>query len=133
MTLDQALDALCEKTDILDQKKNVDIIGNKAKELNKELETLVNRFRQLKEIDYDQNKIDYLYNMTEKSFESDSHVILILERLRALEEIHKNSTSISNSLQSVVETQPEIDERIRKETVLIQQSKDLLVKNVREI
>ena len=98
MTLDQALDALCEKTDILDQKKNVDIIGNKAKELNKELETLVNRFRQLKEIDYDQNKIDFLYNMTEKSFESDSHVILILERLRALEEIHKNSTSISNSL-----------------------------------
>ncbi len=98
------MDALCEKTDILDQKKNVDIIGSKAKELNKELETLVNRFRQLKEIDYDQNKIDYLYTMTEKSFESDGHVILILERLRALEEIHKNSTSISNSLQSVVES-----------------------------
>jgi len=41
----------------------------KAKELNKDLETLVNRFRQLKDIDYNQNKIDFLYNMTERALE----------------------------------------------------------------
>ena len=53
LTVQQALDSRCEKADVLDQRQSVDFIGVKAKELNKDLEQVVNRFRQLKEIDYD--------------------------------------------------------------------------------
>jgi hypothetical protein len=44
-TVQQALDQLCEKTDILDSKQAVDFIGTKGKELNKELDSLVSRFK----------------------------------------------------------------------------------------
>ena len=48
---------------------NIDLVGSKAKELNKELETLVSRFRTHRSIDYDPTKVDFLYSMTEKSIE----------------------------------------------------------------
>ena len=48
---------------------NIDLVGSKAKELNKELETLVVRFRTNRSIDYDPTKVDFLYSMTEKSIE----------------------------------------------------------------
>ena len=51
--------------------KSSEAIGQKAKELNKELETLVQRFYQLRDIDYDKNKIDFLYLMTERALEMD--------------------------------------------------------------
>lgn len=42
----------------------------------------------MRDIDYDKNKIDYLYYMTEKSIEQFNHVQIIIERLAALEKIH---------------------------------------------
>ena len=48
----------------------------------------------MKDIDYDKNKIDYLYFMTERWIESEQHVILVLERLMALEKIHKESPNL---------------------------------------
>lgn len=42
----------------------------------------------MNEIDYDKNKIDFLFHMLEKSMEHDSLLELILERLTALEKIH---------------------------------------------
>lgn len=59
--------------------------GGTVKELNKELETMLNRFRQMKDIDYDHNKIDYLYMMSERAMESGDQVRLIIERLKAVE------------------------------------------------
>lgn len=55
------------------------------KELNKDLETMLNRFRQMKDIDYDHNKIDFLYTMSERAMESGDQVRLIIERLKAVE------------------------------------------------
>jgi hypothetical protein len=77
------------------------LIGSKAKELNKDLETLVNRFRQLKDIDYDHNKIDYLYQMTEKALESNETLTLLLSRLKAVETIHRESTNIARTFETV--------------------------------
>jgi hypothetical protein len=68
MTLYQAIDTLCERVETLNQ-GNIDLVGSKAKELNKDLETLVGRFRTLREIDYDPTKIEFLYSMTEKALE----------------------------------------------------------------
>ena len=49
----------------------------------------------MKDIDYDKNKIDYLYSMIEKAFEAEILVETLIERLSALEKIHKESPNIS--------------------------------------
>ena len=67
---------------------NIDLVGSKAKELNKELETLVSRFRALRNIDYDPTKVDFLYALTEKSIEQEKSIELIIVRLKAVESIH---------------------------------------------
>ena len=102
VTIQQALDKLCEKADVLDEKATVDFIGIKGKELNKDFDNLIQRLRGLSEIDYDQAKLDYLYAATEKALESEQHVQIILERLRALEQIHKESPNIASSFETVV-------------------------------
>lgn len=91
MSIFNILDQICERVDMLDNKQ-IEQIGSKAKELNRDLEACVSRLT--KEIDYDKNKIDLLYHMTEKWIESEQHVLLILERLLALEKIHKESPNL---------------------------------------
>lgn len=83
-------------------------MGSKAKELNKELETLVSRFRTLRSIDYDPTKVDFLYAMTEKSMEQEKSIELIIVRLKAIESIHQESTNISRTFDTVEENQPEV-------------------------
>jgi hypothetical protein len=67
---------------------NIDLVGSKAKELNKDLETLLSRFRALRNIDYDPTKVDFLYALTEKSIEQEKSIELIIVRLKAVESIH---------------------------------------------
>ena len=107
----QAFDNLCERVDQLNQ-GNIDLVGSKAKELNKELETLVSRFRALRNIDYDPTKVDFLYALTEKSIEQEKSIELIIVRLKAVESIHQESTNISRTFDSVDENQPEVTERL---------------------
>ena len=107
MTLLSAFEAVCDRVDHLNQ-GNIDVVGSKAKELNKDLETLVGRFRTLRDIDYDPIKIEFLYAMTEKSLEHEKHIELIIERLRAVETIHQESTNIVKTFATVEENQPEV-------------------------
>ena len=108
-------------------------MGSKAKELNKELETLVGRFRTLRNIDYDPTKVDFLYAMTEKSIEKEMSIELIIERLKAVETIHQESTNISRTFDTVDENQPEVAQRLKKERVLINETKEMLVNAVKEV
>ena len=73
MNIYSVLESLCDRVDMLDA-KSLEAIGAKAKELNKELETTVQRLYQMKDIDYDKSKIDFLFFMTEKSIEQFDHV-----------------------------------------------------------
>jgi hypothetical protein len=84
-TIWQAVDSLSEQSDVLEDKQQVDLIASKAKELNKDLDSLVNRFRNERAIYYDHNKIDFLYSTTERSFECDKLAEIVIDRLRALE------------------------------------------------
>jgi len=49
----------------------MDTIGNRARELNKELDDVMRRLQTMNFVNYDKNKIDYLYEMVEKALESD--------------------------------------------------------------
>lgn len=43
------------------------------------------------------NKVEYLYALTEKALEQDGQVELVIDRLRAIEQIHKESPNIANT------------------------------------
>jgi hypothetical protein len=86
---------------VLENRAQVDEIGRAAKELNKELEILLNRFKQSKAIDEDHTKIDFLYEVTERAFESGELLNLVAERLRALEQIHEDSTTLPETFEDV--------------------------------
>jgi len=68
MNIYSVLESLCDRVDLLDA-KSLEQIALKAKELNKELENTVQRLYQMKDIDYDKNKIECLFHMTEQSIE----------------------------------------------------------------
>lgn len=89
--------------------RTMDNIGNRAKELNKDLEDIVRRLQTMSDINYDKNKIDYLFSLLESQMESESHVEIITERLKALEKIHKESPNIESSINTIIERQKLID------------------------
>lgn len=49
----------------------------------------------MRDINYDKNKIEFLFHMTEKSIEMFDHVQIIVERLAALEKIHQSSPDLA--------------------------------------
>ena len=61
--------------------KTMDIIGNSAKQLNKELEEVLRKLQAMKTVNYDKNKIDLLFEMLEAAMQSEDHVTIILDRL----------------------------------------------------
>ena len=63
----------------------------------------------MNDVNYDKNKIDYLFEMLEKSMETEVQVDIVTEQLKALERIHKESPNIEASLNSIVERQKLID------------------------
>ena len=102
MTLYSHLDELCDKIEDLDT-RTMDIIGQRAKELNKDLEDIVRNLQSMNDVNYDKNKIDFLFSMLEKAIENEDHVRIIAERLRALEKIHKDSPNIESSIKALQE------------------------------
>lgn len=98
----QKLDELCDQVEDLDP-KTMDIIGNSAKQLNKLLEEILRQLQKMNFVNYDKNKIDYLYEMLEKAFENDDHVNIIIDRLKSLEKIHKESPNIDGRIKTLKE------------------------------
>lgn len=78
------LDELGESVEDLDS-RTMDLIGNRAKELNRDLEDILRRLQTMDYINYDKNKIDFLYEILSKSMENDVHVDVVIDRLKSLE------------------------------------------------
>ena len=97
MNLHTVITNLANKVSSIDI-KSIDFVASKAKELNKELEFVENRLLEMKEIYYDKGKIDFLYTLTDKSQELEYQIQVLIERLKALERIHKESTDIESTL-----------------------------------
>lgn len=87
----------------------MDMIGNRAKELNRDLEDILRKLQNMDYVNYDKNKIDYLYEILNKSMEYDDHVVVVLDRLKSLEKIHKDSPNIDDSINGIIERQSLID------------------------
>ena len=121
-TIYTKLDEMCDKVDDLDT-RTMDNIGNRAKELNKELDDITRRLQTMSDVNYDKSKIDYLFDLLEKAMESDEQVHVIVERLKALERIHKESPNIENSIKALKQRQELIDLAFKSEDGEILKSK----------
>lgn len=116
------LDDLGDAVDDLDS-RTMDMIGNRAKELNKDLEDILRRLQQMDYLNYDKNKIDYLYDILLKSLDNEDHVELILDRLKAIENIHKESPNIDGSIKTLKNKQYLIDNTFQQEDSDINRTK----------
>ena len=105
----------------------MNFIGLRAKDLNKDLDDIVRRLQIMNDVNYDKNKIDYLFNILERSLESGDQVKFILERLKALEKIHKESPNIESALKSLGERQKLIDLTFKGEDSQINKTKKLFI------
>ena len=126
------LDTLCDKVDGLNY-SIMDNIGNRAKELNKDLEDILRCLGKMSEVNYDKNKIDYLFELLEKSFESEEQVEIVIERLKALERIHKESPNIETSINHLLERQKLIDMSFKAEDQQISKTKNNFLDNMWEV
>ena len=109
------------------------MIGSSAKALNKELEDILRKLQVLKPLNYDKNKIDYLYDLIEKGMEAEDHVTIILERLKALEKIHKDSPGIEGSIKTLKERQNLISVTFKHEDAELQKTKRNFMEAMQEI
>ena len=57
----------------------------------------------MNDVNYDKNKIDFLFQILERSLENGEHIKFIVERLKALEKIHKESPNIEAAIKSLHE------------------------------
>ena len=71
--------------------------------MNKTFEDILRQLSKMSFANYDKNKIDYLYEILEKAFENEEHVIIIVDRLKSLEKIHKESPNIEGSIKTLKE------------------------------
>ena len=49
----------------------MDMIGNSAKQLNKDLDDILRKLNSLNTVNYDKNRIDYLYELLERAMEQE--------------------------------------------------------------
>ena len=125
---------MCDKIEDLTQDtQTMNFIGIKAKDLNKDLDDIVRRLQIMNDVNYDKNKIDYLFNILERSLESGDQVKFILERLKALEKIHKESPSMDSALKSLAERQKLIDLTFKGEDQQINKTKKLFIDTMQNI
>mmetsp|Transcript_3391 Transcript_3391/g.5711 ORF Transcript_3391/g.5711 Transcript_3391/m.5711 type:complete len:149 (+) Transcript_3391:1434-1880(+) len=126
MAMYQHLDQLNDQIEQLDT-STMDQIGQHAKELNKTLDFIVKKLRQMNDVNYDKNKIDFLFAMLEKAYESEEHVHIIHQRLFTLEKIHKESPNIEGSIKSLVKRQELIDVTFKHEDSEVAKTKALFM------
>lgn len=103
--------------------RTMDLIGNRAKELNRDLEDILRRLQTMDYINYDKNKIDFLYEILEKAMENEEHVEIVLDRLKSLEKIHKESPNIEGSIKTLKARQALIDRAFSSEDAEILKTK----------
>lgn len=64
------------------------------------------------EINYNTNKIEYLYRVSEKALLWQETLNEVLDRLGALEKMHKDSPQIEVSIKNIKENQKKIQEQV---------------------
>ena len=55
----------------------------------------------MQDISYDKSKVDLVFNTTEKALEQNSHLKILCERLKVIEEMHNESPNLEAKMVSI--------------------------------
>ena len=100
----------------------------KAKDFNKDLQALQNKFKNIQDVAYDKQKVDLVFDMTQKSIEQSRHLKVIIERLLVLERMNKESPNIEAQMQEIIRTaQKTIPEMLVKERTEVEEVRDKII------
>lgn len=119
------LDSMSDKCDQL-KPVVLDHICQRAEHVSKIQVQIMTGMGQLNQ-NYDQNKIDSLFELLEMSYENKPIVEALLQRLKAIETIHKESPNIETSIKNIIEKQKLIDLSFTAEDQQISKTKQLLL------
>ena len=56
----------------------------------------------MEDVSYDQQKVDMVYDMAQRSLEQKAHLDIIIERLNVLENMHNESPNLEARMKSIV-------------------------------
>lgn len=132
MSLYRKLDELGDAVEDLDP-KTMDIIGNSAKQLNKELEDVLRKLQTMKTVNYDKSKIDFLFEMLEAAMQSEDHVTIILDRLQTLQKVHAASPNIESAISTLKERKNLIEVTFKHEDAEISKTKRIFLEAMQQI
>ena len=77
---------------------------------------------------YDKQKVDLVFDMTQKSIEQSRHLKVIIERLLVLERMNKESPNIEAQMQEIIRTaQKTIPEMLVKERTEVEEVRDKII------
>ena len=108
-------------------------IGNRAKVLNKDMDDILRGLSKVQDINYDKNKIDYLFELLEKQFMCGDHLHIVTERLKALETIHRESPNIQQSINNLQKKQEQIDLVLKVESKEIGKTKRNMLEVMQDV
>lgn len=113
----------------------LDKIGQRAKVLNGDLDKILSYLEKLKTTTSvgNENKIDFLFELLETSFENKPMLEQILKRLKAVEKIHKESPNIETLIKNLIEKQKLIDLSFQHEDQQIAKTKNQLLDSLKVI
>lgn len=101
--------------------------------MDRDLTDIIRSLSKMQEVNYDQNKIDYLFELLEMSFENEPLVNIIVDRLKAIERIHKESPNIEESIKNLTEKQKLIDLSFQAEDMQITKTKKTFLESMWDV
>ena len=94
-------------------------IASKAKQFNNDLHTLQNKFAMMEDVNYDRQKVAFVFLMTEQALEQREYLGIILERLKALDKMNQESPQLEARMQAITQrTAGELPQQLVKEQEL---------------
>ena len=127
------MDNLCDKQESLST-FILDKIGQRAKVLNGDLDKILSYLEKLSRTGINnENKIDFLFDLLEASFENKHLLEQILQRLKAIERIHKESPNIETLIKNLIEKQKLIDLSFQHEDQQIAKTKNQLLDSLKVV
>ena len=84
-------------------RRNANSLANKAKMLNSQLLDLQSKLQHMEDVSYEKKKLDLVYLMAERSLEQKGHLDIIVERLKVLESMNKESPNLEAKMQAIVQ------------------------------
>lgn len=65
--------------------RGIDSISRRVQQFNTDMDRLIRKFQNMKDVEYEKTKVDKVYEMTEHALSSNEQLDMMLDRLKMIE------------------------------------------------